>query len=189
MTGASARQRASIAISFGVQAAMIAALLGVRPLESAHPVQAARAAPPSATAVAPATPVSSMRLVIMLGLEYGFELPPGRAVPPHAYAPPGRDFRVVVTIVSPGRYSATNAWFAIARASGRHDQLTQQGTSMESMSRVKPTVLPPLPPGMPRFLIIVPAADLQHDSSASIVMGVQQGSRQVTYGIAQLNVP
>jgi hypothetical protein len=101
MTGAPARQRASIAISFGVQAAMIAALLGARPPESAPPVQAARATPPSAAA--PATPVSSMRLVIMVGTEYSFELPPGRAVPPHAYAPPGRDFRVVVTIVSPGR--------------------------------------------------------------------------------------
>lgn len=174
---------------------MIAALLGVRPLESTHPVQAARAAPPSATAVAPASPVSSMRLVIMLGVEYSFELPPGRAVPPHAYAPPGRDFRVVVTIVNPGRYSAANAWFAIARASGRHDQLTRQGISMESMSRVKPTILTPLSPGvpgmpgMPRFLIIVPAADLQHDSSASIVIGVRQGSRQATYGIAQLDVP
>jgi len=46
-----------------------------------------------------------------------------------------------------------------------------------------------LPPGVTTFTFTVPAADLRRGDFPIIVMGAQEGSHQVTYGLMQLQTP
>jgi hypothetical protein len=203
MTRTATRRRAAIAISFGVQAALIAAILAVPTLGSARHAQAVRAgpaaAPPSATSVAPATSGYPMRLtlrVLIDGADNAVALPGRMAgiLPIRLnYIPPGQPARVVVMFANPGQLNpgqapVTNVWFAIAPASAFDHQLPSLGASQGSMIRLKSTARQ-LSPGVSWFLFTIPAADLQLSSYPIVVMGVQEGSHQVSYGIAQLHTP
>jgi hypothetical protein len=202
MTGATARQRASIAISFGVQAALIAAILAI-PGSTRH-AQAVRAgsapvitaAPNPLPAPSPATSAYPMRLtlrVLIDGADNAVELPTswGGVAPMRVnYIPPGRDARVAILFnyVKPGSPAATNAWFAIAPASAVDHQLPQLGAFQGSMIRLQSTARW-WSTGVRWYLFDVPAAELQAGDFPIIVMGAQEGGHQVMYGIAQLHAP
>jgi hypothetical protein len=131
-----------------------------------------------------------MRMSLVMHIDGGQHvtgLPQGWAEPPQpVYVPAGRDAIVTLTVANPGPGTATNVWFAIAPASALDDQVTQLGISLGSTFWVQArTSL--LRPGVSRFAFTVPAADLQHGSFPVIVMGAQEGSNQVTYGLVQLD--
>jgi hypothetical protein len=201
MTRVTTRWRAAIAIAFGVQAAVVAALFGVPALESAHHAQAERAVPTAVAQPQPApaqpqpVPASSayplnFRVTVEdLGWLTTVELPRGSAVPQDVeYVVPGRDYLTTIVVYNPGPVTATNAWFAIAPSSVRYAYVAHAGVSLGStfqvMSRARW-----LPPGVTTFKFTVPAADLRPGDFPIIVMGAQEGSRQVTYGIMQLQTP
>jgi hypothetical protein len=201
MSGAAARRRASIVISFGLQAAMIAALLAVLAPDSAPRPQAVQAvpqpssappssAPPAPATLAPAPGVYPMRLSLLMhigGGEHVVTLPQGWAEPPElVYVPLGRTEKVTVAVANPGPGTATSAWFAIAPSSVLDDQVTQLGISLGSTFWVEARASE-LRPGVSRFMFTVPAADLQPGSFPVIVMGAQEGYHQVTYGLVQLD--
>jgi hypothetical protein len=203
MTRAAARRRAAIVISIGVQAALIAAILAVPALRSTHHAQAARAVPAPVPTVAaqpaPATTTYPMRLALRVmidGADNAVDLPSRRAgtLPIRLnFSPPGQPARVVVMFgnpgqLNPGQAPVTNVWFAIAPASAFDHQLPSLGASQGSMIRLKSTARQ-WSPGVSWFLFTIPAADLQPSSYPIVVMGAQEGSHQVTYGIAQLHVP
>jgi hypothetical protein len=188
MTGATARQRAAITISFGLQAALIAALLGIPASDSAHHAQAARAGPAAEPPVG--ATLSSTHLSLREQIGGGAfpavrtdEIPWVWAAPPYlVYVPPGMAEPVTITVTNPGPAPASNVWFALAP----DDQVTQPGLPMIHIFPVMSKVSL-LPPGVTTFRFTVPAADLRRGSFPIIVMGVQEGSTQATYALIQLD--
>jgi len=197
MTGATARQRAAITISFGVQAALVAALLGVPALESTHHAQAARAVPaaelPSSGSGSYGPALYPMHLSLREQVGGGAypavrtdEVPWGWAAPPYlVYVPAGMAEPVTITVTNPEPVSAV-VWFAVAPATSKDLQGTQLGISPGHPFLMK-TVERGLPTGEETFSFTVPAADLRPGSFPVIVMGAQEGSHQVTYDLIQLD--
>src|SRR5215469_11715640 len=119
MTGATAsRRRAAIAISFGIQAVMIAALFGV-PLEATHhsqavssvPVPVPQTLPPATAAAVPGPVMYPMRLFLMVkvdGGNYPLELPWVGPQPDPARVPAGKAETVDIMVTNPGPGTATN---------------------------------------------------------------------------------
>ncbi len=178
---------------------MIAGVLGLPALKSASPVGGVSFASPSPVpspmtlpVLIPDTlmyPVFQTRLsltVKVAGIGYPVVLPQGGGPPQRPIVvPPGKDEQVNVTVTNPGPASASNVWFAVVPASRLVGPSSRPGTSLEHTSYVMSEVSE-LPSGTSNFTFTVPAADLQRGSLPVIVMGAQEGSNQVTYGIARL---
>jgi len=199
MAEATARQRASIAISFAVQAAMIAALLGVPALESTHHAQSVSAEPapvPAGVAIpqgASRGPATRLTLTVWIdGVPNAVQVPtrgPGTLPIRVNYIPPGEAARVVVTFPSIRLgFAAMPVWFAVAPASAVDRQLPQlgasQGSTIPLQSQSLTTTL-----GMSSYQFSVPAADLRPGDFPIIVMSFQDEGQLVAYGIAQLHAP
>jgi hypothetical protein len=165
---------------------MIVGLLSVQAVASAHHAQEASAVPGPIPAIAvpiaapPATSVYPLHLSVDVeinGTETVVHLPRGAQPLPLVQVPAGTTAEVAVSVSSAEPASGATAWVNFAPETSRNFQLPQLELgfggpfSLASRTTVQFTV---------------PASDLQSGSLPVIVLGAQEGTHLVTYGVVQL---
>ena len=171
MTGSSASQRAAIAASFVVQAAVIA--LAVAALNFGHPGQPAFAAPSSVNA---SPVIFPMRVPIpvtvdIAGDSHTVQFPvTGQA--PAAEVGGNGNWTVNVTVYNLAP-RMSNVWFAIS------------GPRPSDHASVVSEVSD-LSPGRDQLMFIVPAADVPAGGEATIIMGATENGHEVKSAILDI---
>jgi hypothetical protein len=151
MTGTGPRQRAVIAVSFGVQAVLIAAAFAA----FARPAAADHASPAFPELPVPAV-LGMQSVTVDVAGQTGYAAFPLQGTEPSFTVPAGEDVSVTVTITNPGMTWTPTASVAVGYPAGGGQQVLWETGA--------------LPAGQTTFTITVPAADLDPSGNTLLDM-------------------